>query len=440
MRNERTATRSMNVEGIGSMQKSEVRGRASRGFRAGRSAFVALLAGVVCLAVGLLAAGSDFQLGYASGEWTYCDISVSGLGTNAIYWGTSTGYGQSGFEFNGSTGTSFNSGALFVIGTFIHHNKPIQGTTPTAMDLEVTLHFTNPAVSPDPVFEYSMTFQETPNERYLRDCPSFQISSTPCDDRVIFPASTGDETFWVGDSLYELEILGFVLTPTGTSPALEFITEERQDNVAYLVGRLTLVCTLPQITTQPTSLTVYETEDAAFNVTASGSNLSYQWYKDGGILTNGVGVSGATTATLTLSDVDETDEGTYTIIVSGDCGDVEASALLNVLPPDCANYSIEFLGSSYNGSTTTFTYLVTSYDSPALSHWILGLPDCITAGDIAAAGPGTTVFGLDPTTGIWGLKFDSGVQVGSPVTFTIKPSTGTGPREPAPSIRTSRPA
>ncbi len=326
MRNEQTTTRSTNVEGIGSMKKNEVRERASHVIRAGRSVFVALLALALCMTVGLLAAGSDFQLGYATGEWTYCDISVSGIGTSAIYWGTSTGYGQSGFEFNGSTGTSFNSGALFVIGTFIHHNKPIQGSTPTAMDLEVTLHFTNPAVSPDPVFEYSMTFQETVNERYVRDCPAFQVSSTPCDDRVVFPASTGEETFWVGDSLYRLEILGFVLTPTGTSPALEFITQERMDNTAYLVGRLTLVCTLPQILAQPVSVSVVESGTATFTVSASGANLTYQWYKDGGVLANGTGASGATTATLTLSNVDSSDDGSYTVVVTGDCGDVESSA------------------------------------------------------------------------------------------------------------------
>ncbi|MDD5264314.1 MAG: choice-of-anchor K domain-containing protein, partial [Candidatus Bipolaricaulis sp.] len=294
MRSERTTARSTNAGSIGSTKGSEARGRASHGIRTGRSAFVASLTSALCLTVGLLAAGADFQLGYATGIWTYCDVQVSTIDTNAIYWGTGS-LGPSGFEFNGSTGASFNSGQLFVIGTFIHHNKPIQGTTPTTMDLEVTLHFTKPAVTPDPVFEYSMTFQETVNERYLGDCPSFQVSSTPCDDRVIFPTSTGNETFWVGDSLYELEILGFVLTPTGTSPALEFITEERQDNVAYLVGRLTLVCTLPQIVAQPVSVSVIESETATFSVSATGVNLTYQWYKNGVALTNGSDIAGATT-------------------------------------------------------------------------------------------------------------------------------------------------
>ncbi|MGD9675253.1 MAG: choice-of-anchor K domain-containing protein, partial [Candidatus Bipolaricaulia bacterium] len=197
------------------MKKMENRDRAGKRVGPRRSAFTALLSLALCATVGLLAAGADFQLGYATGTWTWCDISVTGIDTNAIYWGQSTGYGLSGFEFNGSTGASFNSGQLFVIGTFIHHNKPITGDVPTAMDLEVTLHFTNPAVSPDPVFEYSMTFTESPNTRYLWDCPSWQVSSTPCDDRVVFPASTGNETFRVGDSLYEREIHGFVLTPTG---------------------------------------------------------------------------------------------------------------------------------------------------------------------------------------------------------------------------------
>ncbi|MDD5645874.1 MAG: choice-of-anchor K domain-containing protein, partial [Candidatus Bipolaricaulis sp.] len=420
MRNgDRTAKR-LNAESIVGMKKTGNTDRAGRRVGPGRSAFAALLSLALCLTVGLLAAGADFQLGYAQGIWTYCDISVSGLDTNAIYWGQSTGYGQSGFEFNGSTGASFNSGQPFVIGTFIHHNKPITGDVPTAMDLEVTLHFVNPAVSPDPVFEYAITFEETPNTRYLRDCPAWQVSSTPCDDRVVFPASTGNETFWVGDSLYELEILGFVLTPTGTSPALEFITEERQDNVAYLVGRLTLVCTLPQIVSQPTSVTVYETEDAVFSVSASGTNLFYQWYKDGTPLTDGLGVSGATTATLTLTGVDQTDEGSYTIVVSGDCGDVEASAMLSVLPPDCANYSVEYLGSVYDGSTTTFTYAVTAYQNPAVSHVVVGFGDCITAGDIAGTSYSPWSVGVDPVSGVYGIKFDeTQVEAGETEIFSF---------------------
>ncbi len=132
MRSERAQSRNQEAQVVtGSRGQG---GRPIRGIRPGRSAFVALLASLLLLAVGVLAAGADFQLGSSQGKWTYVDISVTGLNTNAIYWGNSTGYGQSGFEFLGSTGASFNADEIFVIGTFIHHNKPITGSTPTSDD------------------------------------------------------------------------------------------------------------------------------------------------------------------------------------------------------------------------------------------------------------------------------------------------------------------
>jgi len=392
--------------------------------RLGQSAFAALLISALLVGVGLLATAADFELGSATGIWTSTNGTVDGVGTNYIEWGTSTGYGRSGFEFQGSTGASFASGETFVVGTFIHHNKPIYGSDlPTLMDLQVTLNFTAPSVVPDPVFTYTLQFDETTNTSNLGDCPAFQESSTPCDDRVIFPTPTGAQTFWVGDSKYELEILGFSLNTSGTNPALEFITEERLDNVAYLVGRLTFICTLPQITSGPSNLSVYETETATFNASATGTNLSYQWYKDGSPLSDDAYISGSSTETLTIVNTALSDSGTYTVVVTGDCGTDQASATLSVSEADCANYQVDYLGSTYDGSTTTFNYSVTAYQNPAVSHWVLGLPDCIVESDIASATSIPSygwIFGLDPTTGVWGIKFDdTQIEAGETEYFSI---------------------
>jgi hypothetical protein len=61
----------------------------------------------------------------------------------------------------------------------------------------------------------------------------------------------------------------------------------------------------PVINTQPASRTNDAGTTATFGVTATGTAaLSYQWMKNGtASLTNGGNVSGATTATLTLSQV-----------------------------------------------------------------------------------------------------------------------------------------
>ncbi len=77
------------------------------------------------------------------------------------------------------------------------------------------------------------------------------------------------------------------------------------------------VYTLPAITTQPVSATICNGAQATFTVTATGSNLTYQWYKsiDGGVTFNAI--AGATTNTH-ITPVGAL-AGQYYVVVSGSC-------------------------------------------------------------------------------------------------------------------------
>ena len=72
--------------------------------------------------------------------------------------------------------------------------------------------------------------------------------------------------------------------------------------------------------------------EVSFSVTATGTApLSYQWQKDGVNLTDGGSITGATTATLTITGVMESDEGGYRCVVTNIAGtDTSDSALLTV--------------------------------------------------------------------------------------------------------------
>ncbi len=60
-------------------------------------------------------------------------------------------------------------------------------------------------------------------------------------------------------------------------------------------------------------------------MSATGTGLSYQWYKDGNAL------AGQTGSSLVLSNVSATDAATYSVVVSGTCGNaVTNSASLTV--------------------------------------------------------------------------------------------------------------
>jgi hypothetical protein len=77
---------------------------------------------------------------------------------------------------------------------------------------------------------------------------------------------------------------------------------------------------------QPVSQTVCPNSSASFAVTATGTNLSYQWKKNGVSLADGGNISGATSATLTINPATAADNGSYTVVISGNCGSPVTSA------------------------------------------------------------------------------------------------------------------
>ena len=61
--------------------------------------------------------------------------------------------------------------------------------------------------------------------------------------------------------------------------------------------------------------------DVTFNVTVTSTDpVTYQWQKDGVDLSDGGSISGATTATLTITGVMESDEGGYRCVVTRNIG------------------------------------------------------------------------------------------------------------------------
>jgi len=78
-------------------------------------------------------------------------------------------------------------------------------------------------------------------------------------------------------------------------------------------------------------------------------------------------------------------------------------------------HRIEVVASNYDedNDRTTVTFRVSSGDSPAISHWVLGI-DEDTANRIVASSEAHEDWGLDPTTGKEGIKFDIGYGDGGP--------------------------
>ncbi|HWH70851.1 MAG TPA: immunoglobulin domain-containing protein, partial [Candidatus Sulfotelmatobacter sp.] len=92
---------------------------------------------------------------------------------------------------------------------------------------------------------------------------------------------------------------------------------------AVAVLTVTPVPTPPTITVQPASHLLVVGSTTSFNVAATGTApLTYQWQRNGSNLSNGGRISGATSATLTLANVQTTDAGNYQVVVSNPGGSI----------------------------------------------------------------------------------------------------------------------
>ena len=86
-------------------------------------------------------------------------------------------------------------------------------------------------------------------------------------------------------------------------------------------------------TSQPQDQTLVPGGNATFNVTSSRADTIYQWKKDGVNLVNGARISGATSATLVISDLQASDGGNYTCALTNACGtNMSAAATLSCRP------------------------------------------------------------------------------------------------------------
>lgn len=122
--------------------------------------------------------------------------------------------------------------------------------------------------------------------------------------------------FGINSSNYA-SIANFRFSPGGASdPAF----------IAYNAGAFLIPA--PEITQEPTSQVACPGtgNSATFTVTATGTGLAYQWRK------NGIEIPGATNATYTISNVQASDVGAYSVKVTNAAGSViSATAYLNTV-------------------------------------------------------------------------------------------------------------
>jgi uncharacterized repeat protein (TIGR03803 family) len=148
---------------------------------------------------------------------------------------------------------------------------------------------------------------------------------------------------------------------------------------------------------------------AVFSVTATGSPTpTYQWYF------NGNPISGATSATLTLTNVNASNAGSYTVVVSNAYGSVTSNAALLTIPlPPSAPVFNPPAGTYTSGLSVTITssgadniYYTTDGSTPTASSTLYSDPISIsTTTTLSAIGVNTK--GSSPvTSGIYTINLN----------------------------------
>ncbi|HTB85104.1 MAG TPA: immunoglobulin domain-containing protein [Candidatus Sulfotelmatobacter sp.] len=155
----------------------------------------------------------------------------------------------------------------------------------------------------------------------------------------------------------------------------------------------------PVITGEPQSLTVNATSNATFTVAYMGTSPNIQWYKGGTLLPNGVNVSGATSATLTLTGVADGDAASYTVVLTNAAGSVTSAppAMLTVIDPPII---IQQPASITNNAGTTASFTVVTSGSASTYQWFFdGTNALANVGNISGANAATltitNVFGTN---------------------------------------------
>ena len=132
--------------------------------------------------------------------------SVTGVGTNTLSWGTSTGSGQSSLAVAnpgpGAVNTFIGGGLIPPAfwapgGSLTHTNNPIGGTSLTSATLTATLNLK--ALTPLatalpgalPALNFNIAFAETPNSGTC----AIPTSPTPCNDIFVLTGGLLNQTF-----------------------------------------------------------------------------------------------------------------------------------------------------------------------------------------------------------------------------------------------------
>lgn len=278
--------------------------------------------------------------------------------------------------------TSANSGGFDtpgVLSAFINTIVPVNSSNPLKLYWYPTLNFNSTAPG-----------QNTPYGTYTD------------------PVGIDGSTNWFGDSPSATITLRFLTTDANTG--FDFAgSNPPSAGIANQVTPTPIV-----INSQPANNTQNLGGTANFSIDASGASLTYQWRKNGVNLTDGVNITGAATANLTLSSVSASDVASYSVVITNSsAAATSSSATLTVIDPSISSQPT----STTVNATGTANFSVTANGTGSLTYQWKKAGSNLSNG---TQGSGSIVSGA--TTSAVTI---SGVQQSDAANYTVV-VTGTG--------------
>ena len=313
---------------------------------------------------------------------------TAGGSANTYQWQVSTDAGVTFTDITGATNATYSLSAVTAAQNGNQFHLVISSCSPTPItSAAAILTVSNQA---------SIATQPSNTPACTGGSATFNVSAAGSSLAYQWQVSTdGGVTFTdITGATSSTLILNGVSSAMNNNRYKVFISNNCSSNITSNAGIL-IVSDPASLTSQPNSNIVCEGSNTSFNVTATGSNITYQWQMstDGGVAFTDI--SGATTAGLTLTGVTSSMNNNRYRAVLFSCsatGLNSNAALLNV--NNLANVTTQ--PSDINtcvGSTATFT--ITSGGTNVNYQWQISTDGGATYTDITGATNSTlTITGI----------------------------------------------
>ena len=334
------------------------------------------------------------------------------LGTNSTTVGVSSNLVLSG-TLNIADGGGFTSGSypLFTYGTALTTNNLSLGSTPVGYSYSIN-------TSTSGQVNLAVTLLDTPPE----------ITSQPENQTNVFGSTASFDVAATGEIplSYQWYFNTNIVLTDETNSTLTLNNIQYTDGGDYTVvitndaGSVTsVVATLtvtapvaPSISTQPSDQTGAVGRSAQFTVVADGTPpLSYQWY-----FNTNTPVAGATDATLTLNNLQTTNPGGYSVIITNYGGSVTSAVVtLTVIVPTGPETAV-LLDDTFATGTRN------NQNLPTNSAWYVSKAPSVTTTtgsmtfSIVGSFMGITYFGTNSTSPV---QLGIGETLAATITFTF---------------------